>query len=280
MLRYDVAPTPPVSLNVRKALLPALVVLLVLGALLPWLLPATMRWRADNAVWRGMRIASESGCFACHAAPHGQEVANPGSPFGTVPSFAGANLRMYVERPAEVQEWIREGHTEKLEKDPEAWAVYRAQTIRMPPFEERLNAGEVTALAAYVLAADGYRTPTGEQEIRGEEIARTHCLGCHNVAGAGGLPNPGSTFGYIPGWWGSDFGDLVRDDEELREWIRTGSSQRVAKWPLTRWFWRRQAIRMPAYEGRLPAADIEALVAYVRWLGTTDFADFTREGSQ
>ena len=254
-------------MRLRKFLLIGLAVLVAAIALAPWWLPEVLRRRADNQVWRGMRIAARSGCFACHAAPHGQELANPGSPFGTVPSFAGGNARMYVDRPAEIAEWIREGHSEKLERDPQAWAVYRAQAIQMPPFEDLLSAGEIAALVEYVLAADGYHTPPDERAQRGEEVARTHCAGCHNVGGAGGLPNPGSLAGYIPGWVGSDFRDLVRDDEELREWIRTGSSQRVAGWPLATWFWRRQSIRMPAYGDRLDPADIEALVAYIHWLG-------------
>src|SRR5688500_19573861 len=100
-------------------------ILLALAALVlaaPWAAPALMRRRADNPVWRGMRLAEANGCFACHRAPHQGELANPGSPLGTVPSFAGGNLAMYVESPDEVEEWIRNGYTRALRQREDAWA--------------------------------------------------------------------------------------------------------------------------------------------------------------
>jgi len=253
------------SARARKLWLLALVAL----AALPLAAPALMRSRADNPVWRGMRLAQRNGCFACHSAPHNLEVSNPDSPFETIPSFAGGNLMMYVDAPGEVKQWIRDGYTAKRKADPEAWAKYQAQLIQMPAFGGRLAEREIESLAAYVLAADSYNTPPDEVAQRGEEIARSHCLGCHNVGGAGGMRNPGSPFGYIPAWWGADFRDLVKDDAELREWITTGSSHRVAGLPLAAWFWRRQQIRMPAYD-HFPAADVDALAAYIAWLGRTE----------
>jgi mono/diheme cytochrome c family protein len=250
--------------RVRKLLFGGVLALVAL----PWLVPSAMRVRADNPVWKGMRLAHRNGCFACHSAPHNLEVTNPASPFETIPSFAGGNLMMYVDRPEEVKEWIRDGVTAKRKADPEAFEKYQAQLIRMPAFGEVLAQREIDALAAYVLAADGYNTPPDEPARRGEEIARSHCLGCHNVGGAGGLRNPGSPFGYVPAWWGADFRDLVKDDAELREWITTGSSRRVAGLPLAAWFWRRQRVSMPAYD-QLPAEDVDALVAYIAWLGRT-----------
>ena len=252
------------SRRARKLLLLALVAL----AAAPLALPAVMRARADNSVWRGMRLANRNGCFACHSAPHNLEVANPGSPFETIPSFAGGNLMMYVDTPREVKEWIRNGFTAKRKADKQAWTKYQAQLIQMPAFGGKLSDRDIDDLAAYVLAADSYNTPPDETAQRGEEIARSHCLGCHNVGGAGGLHNTGSPFGYVPAWWGPDFHDLVKDDEELREWITTGSSHRVAANPLAGWFWRRQRIRMPAYD-HLSAQDVDALIAYIAWLGRT-----------
>jgi mono/diheme cytochrome c family protein len=235
-----------------------------------WGVPAAMRARSSNPISRGREVARRSGCFDCHAVPHNLELANPESPFGTVPSFAGGNLMMYVDRAAEVEEWIRKGWTEKLRRDPAGWARYQRQLIQMPAFERRLSAAAVADLKAFVLAADGYHSPPDPAARRGEEIARAHCFGCHGVGGAGGMANLGSPFGYVPAWWGPDFRDLVRDETELREWIHSGSSQRVAAWPLVPWFWRRQAIRMPAYGEHLEPADLDALVAFIGWLGRTE----------
>lgn len=235
-----------------------------------WGLPAIMRARSDNAIWHGLREAREHGCLNCHSAPANKELTNPGSPGGTVPSFAGGNLMMYVDRPEEVEEWIRQGFTQKRRANPEAWAKYQAQLIQMPAFGDRLDGDEIQALKAFVLATDAYLSPDEESAKHGEEIARAQCLSCHNVGGAGGLANPGSPFGYVPGWFGKDFHDLVKGEDELREWITTGSSKRVAALPLAAWFWRRQAIKMPAFGRALAKDDVDALVAYVAWLGQTD----------
>jgi mono/diheme cytochrome c family protein len=256
--------------RVKTIVLGAIGVAALVLASLPWAVPAAMRGRSSNPITRGRELARRSGCFACHAPPHDLELANPRSPFGTVPSFAGGNLMMYVDRAAQVEEWIRQGWTDELRRDPEAWAKYQGQLIQMPAFGARLSAAEIADLTAFVLAADGYHSPPEPLARRGEEIARSHCLGCHGVGGAGGVPNPGSPFGYVPAWWGPDFRDLVRDEAELREWITSGSSQRVAGWPLAPWFWRRQTLRMPAYGEDLEPADVDALVAYIAWLGGTE----------
>jgi mono/diheme cytochrome c family protein len=47
---------------------------------------------------------------------------------------------------------------------------------------------------------------------RGADIAIEHdCFSCHGPLGAGGVPNPGAFKGYIPGFWGADFDELVQN---------------------------------------------------------------------
>jgi hypothetical protein len=58
----------------------------------------------------------------------------------------------------------------------------------------------------------------------------------------------------------------VRNDEELRGWIRDGGIPRLESNPVARWFLRRQAIRMPLFRTRLAPRDLDALVAYIRSL--------------
>ncbi len=167
-------------------------------------------------------------------------------------------------------EWIRDGAPASLRADATAWETYQRQEIRMPAFGSTISEAKIAQLTAYVLAANAWFGPTEEVALRGEEIIRRQCLACHNVGGAGGLRNPGALVPIVPGLWGPDFEDLVRSDEELREWILDGQSRRVASsWPV-RWFWRRQLISMPSFRDRLSAEEIEAVTAYIRWLGRTE----------
>ena len=87
--------------------------------------------------------------------------------------------------------------------------------------------------------------------------------GTVGVAGSGGLPNPGSLGGFIPGFAGRNFGDLVENEAEFREWVLDGESSRLAANPLLRYFWRRQQISMPAYRERLAPEEIDSLWKWV-----------------
>src|SRR2546430_1648444 len=102
---------------------------------------------------------------------------------------------------------------------------------------------------------------------RGVRLAATlGCFVCHGPLGSGGMPNPRSLKGYIPGFWGADFDELVRDDDELQRWIEKGEIPRISGHPIGGWFFSRQAVKMPAFERFLQPADTEALMAYVRWI--------------
>jgi hypothetical protein len=72
--------------------------------------------------------------------------------------------------------------------------------------------------------------------------------------------------GYIPGFWGNDFEELVRDDTELRQWIEAGRLERIAENPIGKRFFERQRVAMPPFGQFLSTEEIEALMAYVRWL--------------
>ncbi len=270
MARCDTIAEHGEAADVKRSLLRTAVVAAVAAAVAaPFAIPAAMRARADNSVWHGLREAQEHGCYNCHSAPNNRELLNPGSPAETVPSFAGGNLMMYVDRPAEIEEWIRDGVSKARRNDPKHQEAVKTQTIHMPAFGGTVDDDDIEALRDYLLAVDDYYSPADDVGKRGEEVARQQCMSCHNVGGAGGLPNPGSPFGYVPAFFGPDFHDLVKNEAELREWIKTGTSRRVGKLPLAQWFWKRQKIAMPAFAERLPEADLAALVAYIDWLGKT-----------
>ncbi len=80
------------------------------------------------------------------------------------------------------------------------------------------------------------------------------------------MRNPRSFKGYIPPWRGADYSELVKSDDELRQWITDGTIDRFEKNPLARYFTGRQIIEMPAYEDRLEPAEIDAIIRYIAWL--------------
>ena len=141
----------------------------------------------------------------------------------------------------------------------------------MPAYAGVINARDLGDLVATFKVLSGMVLPVKAERARaGYELARDrNCFSCHGPAGSGGLPNPGSFVGFIPGWYGAGFDDLVRDRQEFEDWIRDGSIPRLAEHPIAGYFLTRQRISMPRYRDLTPE-QIEDLWAYVQWLEETD----------
>ena len=99
-----------------------------------------------------------------------------------------------------------------------------------------------------------------------ERAEKLGCTGCHGPGGRFARRNPGSLKGYVPSWDGADFPELVRDSTEFRQWVEHGISDRFEHNAAARFFVKRAALHMPAYQKHLDPADVPALWAYVRWL--------------
>jgi mono/diheme cytochrome c family protein len=261
----DVAP----RVAARPLLAPLAVVLAVGQA--AWLGYPLVRSRVlsleESAAARGERLAHTLGCFACHGAGGAGGTGNPGSKEISVPAFTERTQMMYVRDEEDLREYILDGAPRRRREDPEYRARMAAAAIRMPAYRPFVTAAEVEDLVAYLRATSGQVVPDQATLARGAELAgELGCFSCHGPLGGGGVANPGSLKGYIPAFWGEDFDDLVRDDAELRAWIADGEIPRIADHPIGRRWFRRQAIKMPAYGRFLPPADVDALVAYVRWI--------------
>ena len=216
---------------------------------------------------RGQRLAAELGCFACHGPMGTGGTRNPGSEEGTVPAFTERTQMMYVKSDEDLREYVLDGAPRRKREDPEYRAKVEAAALHMPAYRPFVTAAQVEDLVAFLRASSGLVLPEEASAARGAELAsEVGCFACHGPLGAGGMPNPGSFKGYVPAFWGADFDDLVRSDEELRQWIAEGGIARIAEHPIGGYFFERQAIKMPAYGRFLADADVSALAAYVRWI--------------
>jgi mono/diheme cytochrome c family protein len=247
----------------------AIVVLAIVES--AWLVYPYLRARVlsleDTPAARGRRLAVQLGCFACHGPGGIGGTANPGSEEGEVPAFTEQTQMMYVKGAEELREYVLDGAPRRKREDADYRAKMEAAALHMPSYRGLVSDAELDDLVAYLRADSGQVRPDEKVARRGAELAvELDCFSCHGPLGAGGQPNPRSLKGYIPGFWDDDFDELVRDDEELRRWIADGEIPRIAEHPIGGWFFRRQAIKMPAYERFVPEADREALAAYVRWI--------------
>ena len=216
---------------------------------------------------RGRELAQQLGCFTCHGPGGVGGVPNPGSEAGEVPSFHEGTLMMYAHDDQDLREYILDGAPAKKL----ASAPYRermaTQALTMPAYRGVVSARDVALLVVYLRAASDLLVPPTEPAARGAELALEYaCFACHGALGSGGLPNPGSLKGYIPGFGGPDFDELVESDAELRAWIAEGGIPRLLDDPAARFFIDRQRIQMPAFTAHLTPDEIDALVAYVRWV--------------
>jgi len=177
---------------------------------------------------------------------------------------------MYVENDDDIREFILDGITSERAASRAARAELEGMAIRMPAYRGWVDDRELADLVAAFRVLSGMSAPApGTLEGEGHDRARRlECLACHGPGGSGGLPNPGSLTGFVPGWYGAEFEDLVRDRAEFDAWVREGSLPRLEEHPVASRFLARQRIRMPAY-ARLTDEDLDALWAYAAWLDRT-----------
>ena len=236
-----------------------------------WLLYPILRARLigieETPAVRGQRLAMTLGCFGCHGPGGGGGTPNPGSEEKEVPAFTERTQMMYVKSPDDLREYILDGAPKRRREDPEYRAKMEAAALRMPAYRNFVGAPDVEDLVTYLRAASDQVLPDEAEAARGAELAtEIGCVACHGPLGAGGMANPGSFKGYSPGFWGEDFDELIRDEDELRAWIAEGEIERISKHPIGGYFFKRQAIKMPAYRRFVSEADIGALMTWVRWI--------------
>ena len=244
---------------------------IVLIGIAAWLgAPAAMRaywWRQEsNPIRRGAEIAARSGCFSCHGPEGARGLPDPGSG-EAVPQWDGGVPMMYVNGEEEVREYILDGVSKRRAQSQSAAAERQKAAIRMPAYRDVLRREEVDALVAYYMAISQLDPVPDAEAAKGRDLVRHfRCESCHGVAGSGGVLNPGSYKGYVPGWLGADYPELVRGEPELRQWILEGGTERFTNDRVARFFINRQRLQMPAYKTALTPQDAGAVGAYIRFL--------------
>jgi mono/diheme cytochrome c family protein len=214
---------------------------------------------------RGRQLAQQLGCFACHGPEGVGGIADPTAPGGEVPDWQYATAKLFVQSEQDIRDWILLGAPSR-EAQRKAIDDYDP-IVPMPAYREYLTQSQLDDLVAYFLAVSGWRPEIPDDAFEGRKIAtRLGCFGCHGPSGMGGVANPGSFKGHIPPWDGQEFAELVRNDDELRQWILWGRIDRLWNNPAARLFLQRQKTPMPAYHDHLSDAELDKLVAYIRWL--------------
>jgi len=227
---------------------------------------------------RGQKIAHDLGCIGCHESQTSSVTANPASLRGVIPSFhSGAVVSAFwVQDLNEFREWVVQGASNRnIEERKKFSASDTSGAIKMPAYGSTLSSDQISDLYAYYNHENNFKLPNVGAVAQGVIVAEQHgCFACHGPYGLSGLSNPGSFKGYIPPWEGEDFNELVHDDQELKEWIHTGSLKRISHNLFGKYFLYRQKIHMPAYGDMLNDQEVNDLVSYVHWLSGKDKSEF------
>jgi hypothetical protein len=191
---------------------------------------------------------------------------------------------MYVANDEEIKRYILDGSPAKYpSEEPDHGATPVAGStprgagaeldpgMKMPAYRDHLSGTDLDDLVAAFKVLSGMRKPPGGSPARrGYDLARQwDCFSCHGPAASGGLPNPGSFAGFVPGWYGADFSEMVESRAEFDAWILEGAITRLADHIVASRYLASQRIGMPSYEQMTPA-QLDELWAYAQWLQETD----------
>lgn len=168
---------------------------------------------------------------------------------------------MYLEKDDHIRDFIKYGHRKDKEDEPET------ALIRMPAYGKSLSARQVEDLVAYVKGVSAFYPGMPDSARKGMEAAQAAgCFGCHGPSGRGGIRNPGSFKGIIPGWDDPGLADLTRNGSETEEWIRTGTLKRLEANGIAHHFLHAQRVQMPAYDTLLSEERIGDIGRFINWL--------------
>lgn len=104
----------------------------------------------DTLAARGEERARQLGCFGCHGSGGRLALPNPGSLKGYIPSWNGNDFPELVRDEAEFRQWVEKGVSDRFAGSAFARGYLERASVRMPPFEDHLQPGDVDVLWAYI----------------------------------------------------------------------------------------------------------------------------------
>jgi len=129
------------------------------------------------------------------------------------------------------------------------------------------------------LAVTRFRRAESSPALRGQAVAmKLGCFDCHGADGRGGVVDPGSRNGLIPGWDGPTVATLAADESEIRAWILEGQPARLKQSNVANRH--SPLIPMPAYRSRISSAEMADLLVYFKAVSGfgVDFPESAYEG--
>jgi len=207
---------------------------------------------------KGAIVYAEFGCGACHES-----------------LVLGPIQRRRKPAPHVFEEWIdtsdlsEEIRFGSYESDDYAIAQRSVpRKIKMPAYNDLISKSDLRALLVFLQVN---QLMNMHSTSAGQSLAKKYgCFDCHGPLGLGGVVNPRSFKGYIPGWFGLDFDELTNNGnrEVIAEWINDGTSSSITgksfgRGMVARHFGESPAIKMPAFNRRIPMEDLNILVDYV-----------------
>lgn len=242
-----------------------IITLVIIVALIAGIFYNSFMSPEKTTVHRGKLVAEKYGCFACHSADGIKGFPNPNSKYKTVPSWQGGTAMMFIHGPDDIRQWVMQGHLDGETGDT-------AALVPMPAYESVMSEEEFIDLELYLEAIMEIIKIDDPEAKEGYDLTKkVGCFSCHGPYGLGGATNYGGLKGYIPGWEGDDFADLVRSDEELYYWINYGEPERIQNNIFARYFTRNQMNEMPAYHNILEEDQVDKIVYYIHWLREQNF---------
>jgi cytochrome c551/c552 len=207
---------------------------------------------------RGASVYADLGCGACHESLVLAPIQRRRKP--TPHLFAN-----WIEA-RDLAEQIRFGDYEVDDYAVAQRSIPRK--VKMPAYNDLISESDLRALMVFVQANQltNLRSTSAGQNL----AIKYGCFNCHGPLGLGGVVNPQSFKGYIPGWFGRDFDELTENGnrEIVAEWTSDGTSSFVTgksfgRGVVARHFGESQTIKMPAFDRRMPTEDLDVLVEYV-----------------